>query len=74
VAIDSADMPIIAREAHTLGSSCFTFGITAAGRRFRRIEADAEAKRTVTLEQLQSIQVPLASGIQQMEAMLSGLG
>lgn len=72
-AIESQDLDLIGREAHTLGSSCFTFGIVAAGRRFRGIEASAEEGKTITEDELQAVSGPLAAGIQELEAFLSGL-
>ncbi len=71
-AIESGDAEVIGREAHTLGSSCFTFGVMAAGNRFRGIEAAIEGGRAVDHAELQAVAGPLASGIRQLEAALSG--
>jgi len=63
---------IIIREAHTLGSACLTFGLAAAGRSFRRIEASALADGMLpTAEQLSPISEQLGLGIGELQTLLS---
>ena len=71
-AIEAADTEVVLREAHTLGSSCFTFGIVHAGQRFRAIEAAASAGNAGSPEDLQAIAGPLAEGIGSLQAMIVG--
>lgn len=71
-AITTADPAVINREAHTLGSSCLTFGVETAGLLFRQIEARSMAGETIALRELADIERPLSLGIQQLEAYLKG--
>jgi len=72
-AINGSDNATITREAHTLGSSCLTFGVENAGRLFRQIEAKSIAGETIALGELADIERPLSAGIQQLEVFLSGV-
>ena len=69
-AINSSENSIISREAHTLGSSCLTFGVESAGLLFRQIEAKSMAEEVVSLRDLESIERPLGEGIEQLESCL----
>lgn len=65
--IQSAENEAVARQAHTLGSACMTFGLDVAGEAFRKIEREAMADRAVALEDMDAILAPLSSGIEQLE-------
>lgn len=54
---------VVMREAHTLGSSCFTFGIDAAGQKLRDIEAEAERGNAGHEADLKPVAELLGSGI-----------
>lgn len=60
----------VGHEAHTLASSCDTFGIVLAARLFRRIEENAHGSSPVRLEDLNAIAVPLGGGIAALEHLL----
>lgn len=60
----------VGREAHTLASSCGTFGIVLAARLFRRIEESAYGSSPARLEDLSAIAVPLGDGIVALERLL----
>lgn len=68
-ALSLDDLPIISREAHTLGSSCFTFGLQSAGNKFRRLEAEADAGAIVTLD-IDSLAADLGEGITELERLI----
>ncbi len=61
----------VGREAHTLASSCGTFGITLAAHLFRRIEESAYSSSPALPEDLDGITVPLGEGIMALERLLS---
>lgn len=67
----AADRESAVREFHTLGSACLTFGITAAGEKFRQCEAAAIEKNLPGDEVLLSIAPLLAEGISQLQLLLS---
>ena len=73
-AINSAENTIISRQAHTLGSSCLTFGVESAGLLFRQIEAKAMAGDAVSLQELAAIESPLGAGIEQLQTCLATAG
>jgi HPt (histidine-containing phosphotransfer) domain-containing protein len=68
-ALSLDDLPIISREAHTLGSSCFTFGLQSAGSQFRRLEAEANAGAIVALD-IESLAADLGEGITELERLI----
>jgi signal transduction histidine kinase/CheY-like chemotaxis protein/HPt (histidine-containing phosphotransfer) domain-containing protein len=68
-ALSLDDLPIISREAHTLGSSCFTFGLQSAGNQFRRLEAEANAGAIVALD-IESLAADLGEGITELERLI----
>ncbi len=63
----------VIRESHTLGSACLTFGIDAAGEKFREIERDAQDQKSVPVSLLQPIGGLLGNGIHQLETYLAKL-
>ena len=67
----AADRESAVREFHTLGSACLTFGITAAGEKFRQCEAAAIERNLPGDEVLLSIAPLLAEGISQLQLLLS---
>lgn len=69
VALSLDDLPIISREAHTLGSSCFSFGLQSAGNQFRKLEAEANAGAIVTLD-IDSLAADLGEGITELERLI----
>ena len=60
----------VGREAHTLASSCGTFGIVLAATLFRRIEEGAYGSSPARLDDLNAIAVPLGDGIAALERLL----
>ena len=60
----------VGREAHTLASSCGTFGIVLAAKLFRRIEERAYSSSPARLDDLDVIAVPLGEGIAALERLL----
>jgi signal transduction histidine kinase/CheY-like chemotaxis protein/HPt (histidine-containing phosphotransfer) domain-containing protein len=63
---------IIIREAHTLGSACLTFGLSAAGGSFRQVEASALAGGVLPTEDpLPAISEQLRHGITELQHLLS---
>jgi len=70
-ALSQGDKDAIVREAHTLGSACFTFGVTAAGQQFRRCEAAAINDELPGEDVLAAIAPELANGIGQLQQLLS---
>lgn len=70
-ALSQGDKDAIVREAHTLGSACLTFGITAAGQQFRGCEAAAINDELLGEDVLATIALQLADGIGQMQQLLS---
>lgn len=73
-AINNSANSVISRQAHTLGSSCLTFGVESAGLLFRQIEAKAMGGETVSLQELAVIESPLGVGIEQLQACLAAAG
>ena len=70
-ALSQGDKDAIVREAHTLGSACLTFGVTAAGQHFRRCEAAAINDELPGEDVLAAIAPELADGIGQLQQLLS---
>ena len=70
-ALSQGDKDAIVREAHTLGSACLTFGVTAAGQQFRRCEAAAINDELPGEDVLAAIAPELADGIGQLQQLLS---
>ena len=69
-AMATDDVDVTSRETHTLGSSCLTFGLLAAGQRFRHLEAQVTAGKLISPADLAAVEGPLAEGIWQLEAAL----
>ena len=69
-AMATDDVDVTSRETHTLGSSCLTFGLLAAGQRFRYLEAQVTAGKLISPADLAAVEGPLAEGIWQLEAAL----
>lgn len=72
-AMTADENPAVIRESHTLGSACLTFGIDAAGQKFREIERDAQDQKPVPVSLLQPIGGLLGDGIRQLETYLAEL-
>ena len=71
-AMADQERKIIIREAHTLGSACLTFGLSAAGGSFRQVEASALAGGVLpTEDQLPAISEQLRHGITELQHLLS---
>ena len=70
-ALSQRDKDAIVREAHTLGSACLTFGVTAAGQQFRGCEAAAINDELPGEDVLAIIAPELADGIGQLQQLLS---
>ena len=70
-ALSQGDKDAIVREAHTLGSACLTFGVTAAGQQFRHCEAAAINDELPGEDVLAAIAPELADGIGQLQQLLS---
>lgn len=66
-AIAGLDWECVAREGHTLGSACYTFGLMAAGAQFRAIEVSAEAQEAISLHVLDTVSSSLREGIEKIE-------
>ena len=71
-ALANNDLPVVAREAHTLGSSCFTFGLQRAGSRFRKLEAEAQNAQALTVD-IEVLAADLGEGISGLEMLVDGL-
>ena len=71
IALANNDLPVVAREAHTLGSSCFTFGLQRAGSRFRKLEAEAQNAQTLTVD-IEVLAADLGEGISGLENSVDG--
>jgi len=71
-ALTNNDLPVVAREAHTLGSSCFTFGLQRAGSRFRQLEAEAQNAQSLTVD-IEVLAADLGEGISGLENSVGGL-
>ena len=70
-ALANNDLPVVAREAHTLGSSCFTFGLQRAGSRFRKLEAEAQNAQALTVD-IEVLAADLGEGISGLEKSVDG--
>jgi HPt (histidine-containing phosphotransfer) domain-containing protein len=65
---------VLAREAHTLGSTCQSFGLPAIAEILRQIEAKAKTGITVDqLDGLSEIEAELTSGLQSLPAIIRDL-
>ncbi len=62
-AFDARDLAVVSREAHTLASSCGTFGLAAASALFRNLETDMLAQAEVGFAQVASIAGPFEQGL-----------
>ena len=71
-ALANNDLPVVAREAHTLGSSCFTFGLKRAGSRFRKLEAEAQNAQVLTVD-IEVLAADLGEGISGLEMLVDRL-
>ena len=72
-AISAGNMPVAAREAHTLGSACLSFGLISSGNAFRKIESDVNGRRAPSLSDLDMIVPGLFSGIESLEQTVTAL-
>ena len=68
-ALMHGDLPVVSREAHTLGSSCFTFGLQRAGNQFRQLESEARDERELTVN-MEALAEDLAEGITGLEQLV----
>jgi len=70
-ALMNGDLPVVSREAHTLGSSCFTFGLQRAGNQFRQLESEARDERELTVN-MEALAEDLGEGITGLEQLVQG--
>ena len=69
-AFDTRDLAVVSREAHTLASSCATFGLLLASTLFRSLETDMLQQSDVGFAQVASIAGPFDQGLASLQATL----